>query len=742
VWRRALAGAPPVLALPTDRPRPAVQSYRGGRLPVAIDEDLAEALAELGRRHGATPYMVLLAAYQALLHRYAGQDDLVVGSPVANRARPELERVAGCFVNTLALRARVDGAAPFAALLAQVRDTCVEAFEHQALPFEKLVEELRPARDLGRTPLFQVMFALETEAAPAFQIGELSAEIVEGEHDASRFDLTLDLHQPGGRGALSGSFEYNVDLFDEGTIAGLRDAYLALLGAVVRDAAARVDDLPLLTPAARARVVAGWNATRVALPAQATVQEPFERRAAAEPGLVAIVDGARRVSYGELDARANRLAHELRRAGCGADDLVAMCLPRSAEAIVAMLGILKAGAAVLPLDPDYPRAWLASTLRDAGARHLVSDGRLRDLEAGAALPVTRVADAGGGPASPPEVVRHPDHLAYVIYTSGSTGAPKGVMVSHRAVINRIAWGQLQVPLGPEDAMLQSTSFGFDVSIWEIFTCLLSGSGARLVLAPPGRHDPAALVDLMAREHVTTVGFVPSLLQVLLDEPAIARCTSLAHVFLGGEALPGPLRDACFRALPGARLYNYYGLTETAIDTTHHECRPDGPGGADRLVPIGRPIGNVRVHVLDARLAPVPVGVPGELYVGGVALARGYLGRPDATAERFIPDPLSGLPGERLYRTGDRVRYRPDGELVFLGRLDHQAKVRGHRIELAEIETVLGRHPAVEEVAVLLRKLTAAHAHADAARLLDEVERLSEAEARAALQRPAGAWRSP
>ncbi|MFB6888770.1 amino acid adenylation domain-containing protein [Kitasatospora sp. NPDC056327] len=699
-WRERLAGAPAALELPTDRPRPAVQGFNGGALPFELPEPLMRELSALAHARGATTYMALLAVFTVLLSRYSRQQDVVVGVPTAVRDRPELEPLIGYFVNTLPIRTALDGEPSFAAVLERVRVACLGAYEHQEVPFELVVGELNRARDLSRPPVYQASFAYGREAVPDLTLGGAKLEQVLVRSGGARFDLELQAFDRDG--GLSGWFEYDRDLFDESTVARMAAHFRRLAEQAVADPDRPVDALELLTAAERHRVLEDFNATGREWPQDAGwIHRAFEEQARRSPEAVALRFEGRSVGYRELDRRANRLAHRLRRLGVGRDVVVGVGMERSPELVVALLAVLKAGGAYLPLDPELPSARLELMVRDARVPVLLAQRRVlgRLPAAGAEVLCVEEFEAAPGdePDTGPEVEVDGEDLAYVIYTSGSTGTPKGVMNVHAAIRNRLLWMQDAYRLGADDRVLQKTPFSFDVSVWEFFWPL--AAGATLVLArPEGHRDPGYLARTVREERITTLHFVPSMLQAFLREP-VEECTSLRRVVCSGEALPRDLQDR-FLARSGARLYNLYGPTEAAVDVTHWTCRPDTD--PRRPVPIGRPIANTRVHVLDEALRPVPVGVPGELHIGGRGLARGYLGRPELTAERFVRDPFDPDPAARLYRTGDLARFREDGAVEYLGRLDHQVKLRGFRIEPGEIEAVLTAHPLVREAVVTAR----------------------------------------
>ncbi|WP_342781545.1 amino acid adenylation domain-containing protein [Amycolatopsis rhizosphaerae] len=705
-WRSRLGGAPSTVDLPVDRPRPAVQTYRGANLTVSWPREVLEAVRRLGHEEGVTPFMTLLAAWAAVLSRYSGQDDLVLGTPTAGRGRPELEDLVGLFVNTLALRVDLTGDPTFRELLGRVRETTLDAYAHQELPFERLVEELRPERELSHSPLVQILFVLQNAplggggAWPGLRLRAF-ADQVPG--STAKFDLTLSMREADD--GLHANVEYNTDLFDRETIERLLGHYRALLEGALADPCRRVRDLPLLTARERERTLVEWNRTDTPVPDGRGLGELLTAQAAETPDAVAVAFDGRQLTYRALHERATRLAHTLRGAGVGPETRVGVCLERGPGLVTALLAVLLAGGAYVPLDPDYPRDRLAFMLADSRVPVLLTESAVRERLPEAGADVVRI-DVGGYHTAADErplPVAAPDQLVYVIYTSGSTGRPKGAMNTHRGIVNRLRWMQDTYRLDAGDRVLQKTPVSFDVSVWEFFWPLTTG--ARLVLARPGGHrDSGYLADLIGREGITTAHFVPAMLAAFLADPGTARCATLRRVISSGEALPARLRDTFAERLPGAELHNLYGPTEAAVDVTFWPCA--GDSGRD-TVPIGRPVANTRAYVLDDRLRPVPVGVPGELYLGGVQVGRGYLARPGLTATRFTADPF-GPPGARLYRTGDRVRWLPGGVLEFLGRTDHQVKIRGFRVEPGEVEAALVRHPAVREAVVLVRdeRLTA------------------------------------
>jgi amino acid adenylation domain-containing protein len=724
-WKERLAGTP-VLDLPADRPRPPVVSGSGDSLRLDLPPALADALRRLARRGQATVFMTVLAVWHALLQRHSGQTDFAIGTPVANRTRPELEPLIGAFLNMLALRTDGGGDPSFAELLARVRHTALAAYDHADFPFERIVDEVHAARDRSRPPLVQTMLALNSTPRVPFTLRGLAVEPLDLSGRVSRFDLSLALSEQGGE--LGGGLEYSTDLFDRTSMERLAGHFLRLLAAVADDPSRRVAEIELLSPAERQQVAVELNDTAADLSAvfggvgdaEPLLHRWIERQAALTPDATAVVGESESLTWRELDARANRLARRLRRMGVRVDDPVAICADRSPALVVGLLAILKAGGAYLPLDPSYPSERLTFMIEDGldGVAKPVLLAQVDLLSASVAGAGARLVDldSAAGPAgdadtpllAPLDGGAGADNLAYVIYTSGSTGRPKGVMSTHRGVVNRIAWAQRAFGLTPDDRVLQKTPVSFDVSVPELFWPL--AVGARLVLARPGgQRDPAYLMRRIEEQEVTTVHFVPSMLQVFLAQPGLGRCRSVRRVMASGEALPAELAARFHELLGGelgpagpagiTELHNLYGPTEASVEVTAHKTLP---GSARRAVPIGRPIANLGIWLLDAELQPVPLGVPGELYIGGTGLARGYLRRPGLTAERFIPHPL-GRPGERLYRTGDLARFSADGEIEFLGRTDDQVKLRGFRIEPGEIEAALAGHPAVREAAVVVRE---------------------------------------
>ncbi len=698
-WKAQLAGMPQVIELQTDHARLVRQSFRGGILHQSLEGDLLEGLNALGRAEGASLFMTLLAVFQVLLMRYIGQEDFGVGISTANRSRSNTHQLIGFFLNTLVMRARFGGEPTFREVLRQVRQTALDAYEHQDLPYQKLVEELTPDRDISRNPLVQVMFTVRKPVdskVGRFEVGEFEASL-----QTSKFDLTMIVDESD-QGKIA--INYSTDLFEPETIARMLGHYAQLLKAVVADPAQRVWDLPLLTDAETAQLVQ-WNHTSRDYERDRNAVELFEECAARRPNTVAVEYQGQELTYEELNRRSNRLAHYLRTSGVGPDVRVGICMERSVEMVVGLLGILKAGGAYVPLDPSYPQERLRYMLEDSRPAVLLTQGHLKGLFSplSSGAPLLDMTDANPAwnnqpDTNPDGTSLAADDLAYVIYTSGSTGKPKGAMNTHGAIRNRLLWMQERYGLQADDRVLQKTSFSFDVSVWEFFWPLISG--ARLVMArPEGHRDSKYLVEVIRKEKITTIHFVPSMLKVFLSEEEVEECKSLRRVICSGEALSGELRRQFFHRLE-CGLHNLYGPTEAAVDVTAWECRREEEG---ENVPIGRPIANTAIHVLDGQLQEVPVGVAGEIYIGGVGVARGYLNRAESTAERFVADPFAADAGGRMYRTGDLGRWLANGAIEYLGRNDDQVKVRGYRIELGEIEARLAEHVGIRDAVVLARK---------------------------------------
>ncbi|MEO5814771.1 MAG: amino acid adenylation domain-containing protein [Gemmatimonadaceae bacterium] len=713
-WRGQLRDAPAVLELPTDRPRPATPSFEGDARSRMLPSALLEKLRALSKANDTTLFMTLLAAFDVLLARYSGQGDIVVGSPIAGRANEGTESIIGYFANTLVLRTQLDEDPTFVELLARVREVALGAFEHQDVPYEKLVLEILRERAMGAgsAPLFQTMFTLQDAELRTMQLPGLSVEPFGSARGATKFDLSLFMHEQAG--GLRAAFEFRTDLFDASTIDRMLAQLEVLLESIVAEPKARVSTLPLL-PASERSILDTWSSGGTQPLEAESLYEQIALQVARTPDAIAVESEDAKLTFRELHERATVLARYLVRNGVGPDVGVGVCIERSVELVVAMLGVLKAGGYYLPLDPEYPQDRLAFMLEDAAVPIVLTESRtvaaLGDVGTGRACSfisldadwdsvIAAAPDSGTTPQPPAR-----DNLAYVIYTSGSTGKPKGVMIPHHAVVNYLTWMRAEFPLDTRDAVLQKAPASFDACIWEFFLPLVSG--ARLVLARPGGHqDPAYLLEALTKHDITLLQLVPSQLQMMLETPGAdgpRGLPRLRRLFLGGEALPSELLSRLAAVCPTLPVTNLYGPTEATVYASHWSIDlREWRGGA---VPIGKPITGATIHLVDALRQPVPIGVPGELTIGGVGLARGYLNRPELTEEKFVRDPFAVNASGMLYRTGDRARYRADGTLEYLGRIDTQIKLRGFRVELGEIENALTGIDEVQSAVVLVREDT-------------------------------------
>ncbi|WP_321335970.1 non-ribosomal peptide synthetase [Breoghania sp.] len=696
-WRSRLAGAPSHLPLPADHARPSVQDYRGGNVPVEIDAELSEAVRAFAAAQGVTVFMVLLGAFQVLLARWSGQWDVTVGTPIANRRDGQLEPLVGFFANTLALRAEMGGEQSFASHVDEVRARTLEAFAHQDLPFEKLVEELSPERDLSRHPVFQAMLAFQGRAqtAPSARLEGLKVRHRPSAFDFARFDLRLDLRQSDDR--IVGNLEYAAALFEHATAERLVSAFHQLLADAIRDPSRALRELDVFPRNERSLVLHDFNDTAREYDGDETLDRMIGHQIAGTPSATAVQFGDAELSYTDLSQAADDIAHRLRLAGIGRGDIVAVLMERSLQLPSVLLGILRLGAAYLPLDPDHPVARLAEIVLDADVAIVVTTEKFEAKDIGGAhrLFVDRAERDPVADGAPPLVHPHKLDPAYVIYTSGSTGEPKGVVVPHGAIANRLRWMQDAYCLAAEDRVLQKTPLTFDVSVWELFWPLVTG--ARLVFAAPGVHrDPEALAQEIQRRQITVLHFVPTMLRHYTASAPVSESVRLA-VF-SGEALAGDQPAQARAVFPNAQLENLYGPTEAAVDVTSWTCDPE----TQDTVPIGAPQKNVAIHVTDAYGQAIPIGVIGKLHIAGIQLASGYLGRPGLTAERFLPDAF-GAPGTRVYDTGDLAKWRCDGALEYVGRADHQVKIGGNRIELGEIEAALMRLESVSDACAITNK---------------------------------------
>jgi amino acid adenylation domain-containing protein len=702
-WKQQLGEGPAVLELPADHARPAVQTYNGADFTFAFSPFVSQSLKTLARKEGVTLFMVLLAAFKVLLHRYTGQREIIVGLPIANRQRKELEGLIGFFINTLAVRTAVSDDLSFHEFLQRVKEAALGAYAHQDLPFEYLVEQFQGERNLSHSPLVQVIFSFEADPPRTAEVPGLAVNILNKENKAAKFDLSLYASDRGSE--IVGTFEYNVDLFNKDRIERMAGHFLTILSAILADPAQLICDLPLLTRHERYQMLTEWNATEAAYPQQLCTHHLFETQTQLSPNATAIVFENQELTYSQLNARANQVARYLCSLGARPGEIVGIFMERSLEMIVAVLGIAKSGAACLPLDPAYPKERLAFMLQDSQATVVVSQQHLRqsvpDGKSQIVCLDSETQKFANQDDSDLQTAVVPENVLYVIYTSGSTGRPKGVLVPHRVLVNLIAWHQA----APRQSRrtLQFASLNFDVSFQEIFSTLAAG-GTLAVTPQPVRADIPVL-GRYVQEHKIERFHLPGVVMQKLAEEFSNRPEALASVrefMVGGEQLQisRPM-VTLFSQFPGCVLHNHYGPTETHIVTSF--SMSGNPEFWPALPPIGRPVINTELYVLDACLQPLPAGIPGELYLSGTCLAHGYLKRPDLTAERFIPNPFSNRPGSRMYKTGDLTRYLPDGNVEFLGRNDFQVKIRGIRIELGEIEVEIKRHPAVRESAVVLAK---------------------------------------
>jgi amino acid adenylation domain-containing protein len=699
-WKERLGGPRPRLELPAARPRPGEPGYRGAVHSLVFPRALSAGLRALARREGATLFSTLLAGFDALLRRYTGEDDVWVGVPTAGRARAEFEGLIGFFANTLVLRTDVSGDPSFRELVRRVKEVSGNAFEHEELPLERVVEELNPDRDLRGNPLFQVGFALQNAPREALELPELTIAPFATDVRVTRLDLEIHLYEH--ESDTAAVLVYSTELFDAETIERLGVHYVTLLEGALASPEARLGTLPLLSEGEARRVLRDWTATSTPYPRERSLADLFREQAGKRPGAVAVQYGDERLTYGELDERSNRLARVLSRRGVGPGVPVGLSIEPSVEMVVALVGIVKAGGAYVPLDPAFPAQRLRLMAEDSGLRLVLARAStLRTLDATGAPVLCLDRDRAEIEAQEPSPLAcgaGPEDLAYVIYTSGSTGVPKGVGVPHRSVV-RLVRDTDYVQLTETDVIAQASNATFDAATFEVWGALLSG--ARLEgLSREVTLSPAALAEAL-RERGVSVLFLTTALFDQVAKQAPRAFASLRVLLFGGEAAdPRSVREVLRDGLPG-ELLHVYGPTENTTFSTWERVQAVDEDAA--TVPIGRPIANTRAYVLDERMKPAPIGIVGELYLGGDGLARGYLGRPDLTAGRFVPDPFGPEPGGRLYRTGDRVRWRASGSLEFVGRTDHQVKLRGFRVEPGEIEAVLAHHPAVDAVVVVMRE---------------------------------------
>ncbi|WP_315790951.1 amino acid adenylation domain-containing protein [Fischerella sp. JS2] len=702
-WKQQLSGELPVLQLPTDRPRPAVSTFTGAKQYFTLSKTLTDALNQLSQQEDVTLFMTLLAAFNTLLYHYTDQEDILVGSPIANRNRAELEGMLGLFVNTLVLRNNLSGDPSFREFLHRVREVTLNAYTHQDLPFEKLVEELQPERDLSRNPLYEVMFVLQNTPMSIQEVSGLTLRSLEFDSGTAQLDIFLSMSES--QEVLTGFLEYNTDLFDSATITRFINHFQALLESIVADQQQRISQLSLLTAKEREQLLFEWNQTSADYPRDRSLHELFEQQVERSPNALAIINQSEQLTYEQLNQQVNQLAHYLRKQGVTKETLVAICLD-DLEMVVGILAILKAGGAYIPLDPSYPIERLSFMLSDSQASLVISHSSLANGFRQMTFDQEQVRliyldneweiinqESQENPVS----ISSGDHLAYIIYTSGSTGTPKGVLGTHRGTVNGLYWLWKTYPFTQEEVCCQKTAISFVDSVWEIFAPLLRGIPT-VIIPDAIVKDPQLFIETLAYHKVTRIVLVPSLLRLLLD--TYSHLTkNLSHLKLwitSGEALSVNLAETFRELLPEAKLINLYGSSEVSANVTYCDLSllPDQL----TTIPIGRPIDNTLVYVLSSRLQPTPVGVVGELYIGGDGLAKGYLHCPELTQERFIDNPF--VPGTKLYKTGDLVRYLNDGNLEYFGRRDRQVKIRGFRVELGEIEAAIAKHPSVRESVVI------------------------------------------
>lgn len=700
-WTQQLAGIPTLLNLPTDRPRPPVQTFRGSTQRFKLNQDLTQQLKHLSQQSGTTLFMTLLAAFALLLSRYSRQDDIVIGSPIANRNRQEIEPLIGLFINTLVLRVDLENNPTFFELLERVQQMTLDAYAHQDLPFEQLVEALQPQRSLSHHPLFQVMFVLHNAPTPTLELPELTLTPLERERTVAKFDLTLSMSETDT--GLIGTWEYNSDLFEADTIARMVGHFQTLLSAIVSHPQQTVGQFPLLSEAERHQLLVEWNQTQAEYPQDKCIHHLFEEQVERTPDAVAVVCEGQDLTYRELNSRANKLAHYLQYLGVKPETFVGIYVERSLEMVVGLLGILKAGAAYVPLDPAYPQERVDYILSDSEANFMITSSPLVTfLPQQETQMICLDTDANvisqQNPENPNSEVKS-NNLSYIIYTSGSTGKPKGVQICHQSLVNFIKSMSNKPGLTTQDRLLAITTICFDIHALEIYLPLTVGATIILVSRQVAQ-DGLELADTISKHEATVMQATPSTWRMLLT--ANWQGNPQLKVICGGESLPRELANSLLEKV--RCLWNVYGPTEATVWSTTFEVKHNR-ANRDKNAPesIGYPIANTKIYILDNELQPVPIGVVGELYIGGDGVARGYLKRPELNAERFLCDPFQPGSQLRIYKTGDLVRYLPDGNIEFLGRIDHQVKIRGFRIELAEIEAVLSQHPSVQDVVVLARE---------------------------------------
>ncbi|MEA5574016.1 amino acid adenylation domain-containing protein [Calothrix sp. UHCC 0171] len=717
-WKQQLQGCSKLLELPTDRPRPAVQTFRGDTQIFDLDIQLKEKLVALSQESGTTLFMTLQAAFATLLYRYSGQSDILIGSPIANRDRSELEPLIGFFVNTVVFRNCLENNPSFTELLTQVREMMLKAYEHQDVPFEQVVEALHLERSLSYSPLFQVMFAMENTAMGELQLPDVTLTPFKQQNTTAKFDLTLSIDETSN--GLTADWEYNTDLFDGETITRMADNFQNLLNAITENPQQKLDEIPFLTADEKYQLLVEWNDTQTEYPQDKCIHQLFEEQVEKTPNAVAIVFENQQLTYQELNNRANQLAHHLQTLGVKPEVLVGICLNRSLEMMVGLLAILKAGGAYVPLDPTYPSERLDYMLTDSQLPILLTQNQLlAKLPQHQAQTICLDQDwekFADYPEDNPNSQVQPDNLAYIIYTSGSTGKPKGTMIIHSGMVNYLSWCTKAYNVAAGEGSTVNSSIGFDATITSLFSPLLIGR--KVVLLPEENEIEELKQALCSGTKFSLVKITPAHLEMLSHLLANQEVNIQAQAFIiGGEALSEKVTNFWQKKAPLTKLINEYGPTETVVGCCIYEVKKQSfPGGN---IPIGRPIANTELYILDSQLQPVPIGVVGELYIGGAGVARGYLNRPELTQERFIDNPFNhiierlyitsqsvtspSIRSPKLYKTGDLARYLPDSNIEYLGRIDHQVKIRGFRIELGEIEALIVKHPTVASATVIVRE---------------------------------------
>lgn len=700
-WSKQLEGAPTVLALPTDKARPTIEKYEGDIEFFNLSSSITGKLNEFAKKYDVTLFMLLMAAYEVWLHHYTGQNDILVGTQIANRNRADFEKLIGFFSNTLVIRGNLSDDPTFEEYVRRVKEVTLNAYEHQEIPFEKIVDKLKIERDMGRNPLFQVMFVLQNTPYPQLKFSDITMETIEFHNGTCKFDLWLSIVEEGGK--LRGALEYNSTIFERKTALRIIDNFTYLLEEILSNPKKQISNFTSISKYEKDKLLIEWNNTSKDYGEEKYLHKLIERCAELNPNRQAVVFEGESISYQQLNERANQLAHFLKKKGVKEDTLVGICMERSIEMVVSLLGVLKAGGAYVPLDPTLPFGRLEFMVNDSDVSIILTQNKFKEILSNKAEQCIFVDNdwvtLNQESTLNIENCVNMDNLAYMIYTSGSTGLPKGSLNTHRGICNRLLWMQEYFQINKDDRILQKTPYSFDVSVWEFFLPLLSGA-CLVVARPEGHKDNVYLMDLIKKEHITTIHFVPSMLRVFLEQDEVYTCDSIKRLICSGEALSFELQQKFFDRMKTIELFNLYGPTEAAVDVTYWKCERDSNL---QVVPIGKPISNCKLYVLDNNLNPVPIGAIGELHIGGICLSRGYWRRNELTAEKFISNPF-GAKGEKLYKTGDLVRYLEDGNICYIQRIDNQVKIKGFRIELGEIEENLLKHSAVQNAVVIAKEI--------------------------------------